>query len=110
MVAALSNELDIWLTSFVDDVTRATLNASGGSLLEVSDGRFGNVIVASSNVQSVSLPEPYYNNKAVLACRLLDEEFPHSGDLDPGTTVERAAARIAGRWARPFFTEPCTPE
>lgn len=87
VTASLVNELDIWAT--------ATRSGSGyelmpgGSIVQITDGRFGNVLFTSEynfdGSDEVAVP----GNKAELACEITRGEIPLTGDLDLGLTLEK---------------------
>jgi hypothetical protein len=90
VAAALANELDIWTTAHKLSGTSARNLASGGSTLELSDGRYGNVIISSQQKGD-------FTNKAHLACQILQSEFPRLGTVDPAKTLEVTASRLISR-------------
>ena len=85
------SELDVWATGYQDGLGGSIddeLTVSGGSVVDVSDGRYGRVVTASSD---------FGFNKANMACSVLGEEVPMTGDLDPSATLGIVGSRIAER-------------
>jgi hypothetical protein len=88
VTAALVNELDLWQTSYRENGENEDRYVAGGSVADVSDGRYGREIVKSAD---------YGFNKAQMSCGILTEFIPMTGDLDPSTTLEVVGSRIAER-------------
>ena len=88
LAAGIISGLDVWTTKSEDryDVDRFI---AGGSVVEVVDGRFGQVIVSSETGD--------FTNKAHMACQLVRSDVPQTGDLDPPLVLETVASRIHTR-------------
>jgi len=81
----------VWATGYQDGLGGSIedeMTVSGGSVVDVSDGRYGRVVTASAD---------FGFNKANMACSVLGEEVIMTGDLDPSSSLEIVGSRIAGR-------------
>ena len=81
----------MWATGYQDGLGGSIedeMTVSGGSVVDVSDGRYGRVVTASAD---------FGFNKANMACSVLGEEVIMTGDLDPSSSLEIVGSRIAGR-------------
>ena len=81
----------MWATGYQDGLGGSNdddIVVSGGSVVDISDGRYGREIIAS---------EDFDFNKANMACSVLSEIVPMAGDLDPSTTLQVVGSRIAER-------------
>jgi len=80
----------VWATGYqglggnIDD----EMTVSGGSVADISDGRYGRVVTSSAD---------FGFNKANMACSVLGEEVIMTGDLDPAATLGIVGSRIAER-------------
>ena len=81
----------MWATGYQDGLGGSIddeMTVSGGSVADVSDGRYGRLITAA---------DEFGYNKANMACSVLGEEVIMTGDLDPSATLGIVGSRIAER-------------
>ena len=81
----------MWATGYQDGLGGSIedeMTVSGGSVVDVSDGRYGRVVTASAD---------FGFNKANMACSVLGEDVLMTGDLDPSATLGIVGSRIAER-------------
>ena len=81
----------MWATGYQDGLggnNDDDIVVSGGSVVDISDGRYGREITASDD---------FGFNKANMACSVLVEVIPMTGDLDPSATLQVVGSRIAER-------------
>ncbi len=88
MTAGLVSELDVWATGFREHGASDDVYVGGGSVADVSDGRYAREIASTAR---------YYFNKADMACGILKEFVPMTGDLDPELTLNVVGSKIAER-------------
>lgn len=81
----------MWATGYQDGLggnIDDEMTVSGGSVADISDGRYGRVVTSSAD---------FGFNKANMACSVLGEEVIMTGDLDPAATLGIVGSRIAER-------------
>ena len=94
MAAALALKLDIWSTvSLIKDYGQQNYAIiSGGTILEISEGRGGQNILSYSNSDNSTT-----DNKSELACQIVKRPFQSTGDINAANAVATVASRMSQR-------------